>query len=59
MTKELEVGTLTTSDFVLIERALHSYLIECIRMQDSERDAHPDVHRVANLLHRIGRIDGS
>ena len=53
-------GTFAPADYPLIKRALHSYLIDCLRTEGfSERDPHPDVTPIANLLHRIGRIDGS
>ena len=57
MPKESKGGTFAPADIPVIKRALHSYLIECIRIQDSERDPHPDVTTIANLLHRLGRID--
>ena len=57
MPKESKGGTFAPADIPVIKRALHSYLIECIRIQDSERDPHPDVITIANLLHRLGRIE--
>ena len=58
MVKEVKGGTFAPSDIPVIKRALHSYLIDCLREVDSERDPHPDVTVIANLLHRLGRIDG-
>ena len=57
MPKESRGGVFAPADIPLIKRALHSYLVDCIRTQDSERDPHPDVNSIANLLHRLGRID--
>ena len=56
--KQAKGGTFAPTDIPVIKRALHSYLVECIHTQDSERDPHPDVSTIANLLHRLGRIDG-
>ena len=57
MVKEVKGGTFATTDIPVIRRALHSYLIECMRTEGvSERDPHPDVATISNLLHRLGRI---
>lgn len=57
MPKESKGGTFATADMPLIKRALHSYLLDCMRVEGySERDPHPDVSKIAALLHRIGRI---
>lgn len=59
MVKEAKGGTFAPSDIPVIKRALHSYLIDLLRTEGySERDPHPDVTVIANLLHRLGRIDG-
>ena len=59
MVKEVKGGTFTPTDIPVIKRALHSYLIDLLRTEGySERDPHPDVTAIANLLHRLGRIDG-
>jgi hypothetical protein len=59
MVKESKGGTFAPTDYPVIKRALHSYLIECLRAEGvSERDPHPDVVVISNLLHRLGRIDG-
>ncbi len=59
MVKEVKGGTFAPSDIPVIKRALHSYLIDLLRTEGySERDPHPDVTVIANLLHRLGRIDG-
>jgi len=56
MQKEAKGGTFSSADIPLIKRALHVYLIDCQRAVESERDPHPDVNQIANLLHRLGRI---
>lgn len=59
MVKEVKGGTFAPSDIPVIKRALHSYLIDLLRTEGySEREPHPDVTVIANLLHRLGRIDG-
>ena len=56
MNKEAKGGTFAPADIPLIKRALHVYLLDCQRAVESERDPHPDVNHIANLLHRLGRI---
>lgn len=56
MVKESKGGAFASTDIPLIKRALHVYLIDCQRVVESERDPHPDVNLIANLLHRLGRI---
>ena len=59
MVKEAKGGTFVPTDMPVIKRALQVYLIECLRTEGySDRDPHPDVSVIANLLHRLGRIDG-
>jgi len=59
MVKEVKGGKFAPTDIPVIRRALHAYLIECLRAEGvSERDPHPDVVVISNLLHRLGRIDG-
>jgi hypothetical protein len=59
MVKEVKGGTFAPSDMPVIKRALQTYLVECLRTEGySEREPHPDVVPIANLLHRLGRIDG-
>lgn len=59
MVKEVKGGTFAPSDIPVIKRALHSYLIDLLRTEGySERDPHPDVTVISNLLHRLGRLDG-
>jgi hypothetical protein len=57
MVKESKGGTFAQTDIPVIKRALHAYLVECTRVEGySERDPHPDVAAISNLLHRLGRI---
>jgi hypothetical protein len=57
MVKESKGGTFAPADYPVIKRALHSYLVECLRAEGvSEREPHPDVVVISNLLHRLGRI---
>jgi hypothetical protein len=59
MVKEAKGGTFAPTDMPVIKRALQVYLIECLRTEGyCDRDPHPDVAAIANLLHRLGRIDG-
>jgi hypothetical protein len=54
--KEAKGGAIAPADIPLIKRALHVYLIDCNRAVESEREPHPDVNKIASLLHRLGRI---
>ena len=55
--KEAKGGTFAPADIPVIKRALQVYLIDCLRAEGySEREQHPDVSVIANLLHRLGRI---
>lgn len=45
---EAKGGTFAPADMKLIKKALSKYARDC---EDSE------VHQIANLMHRIGRID--
>lgn len=59
MVKEVKGGTFAPTDIPVIKRALHSYLLDLMRVEGySERESHPDVAVISNLLHRLGRIDG-
>jgi len=59
MVKEAKGGTFAPTDIPVIKRALHSYLLDLMRIEGySEREPHPDVAVISNLLHRLGRIDG-
>lgn len=54
--RQVKGGTFAPSDMPVIKRALQVYLIDCQRVVESERDPHPDVAKIASLLHRLGRI---
>jgi hypothetical protein len=54
--REARGGTFATSDIALIKRALHVYKIDCLRSTESDREPHPDMAAIGNLLHRLGRI---
>ena len=55
--KQAKGGTFAPADIPVIKRALHVYLMDCMRMEGySDRDPHPDLHVISNLLHRLGRI---
>lgn len=57
--KQAKGGTFAPADIPIIKRALQVYLIDCLRTEGySDREPHPDVTPIANLLHRLGRIDG-
>jgi hypothetical protein len=57
--KQANGGVFAPSDIPVIKRALHSYLLDIMQSEGySERDPNPDVSVIANLLHRLGRIDG-
>lgn len=56
MVKEARGGTFATADMELLKRALHSYKDELLRTEESERNPSDELTKVANLLHRIGRI---
>jgi hypothetical protein len=53
MVKESKGGVFSTADFPLIKKALYCYLEKCNSINESERDPHPDVNHIANLLHRL------
>jgi hypothetical protein len=58
MVKESKGGVFAPTDYPVIKRALHSYLLDLMRVEGySEREPHPDVAVISNLLHRLGRID--
>ena len=47
--REARGGALATADIPLLKKALYAYV-------QSISDDHEDVSKVANLLHRLGRI---
>jgi hypothetical protein len=57
MVKESKGGVFAPTDYPVIKRALHSYLLDIMRIEGySERDPHPDVAVISNLIHRLGRV---
>lgn len=50
--REVRGGTFAPADIPVIKRALHMYLIDCMR---SDED-HPDISHISNLFHRLNRI---
>ena len=55
--REARGGAFAPADIPVIKRALQVYLVDCLRTEGySEREPHPDVSTIANLLHRLGRI---
>lgn len=50
--REVRGGTFAPADIPLIKRALHVYLIDCMRSNED----HPDVSHISNLFHRLNRI---
>jgi len=58
MVKESKGGVFAPTDYPVIKRALHSYLLDIMRTEGySERDPHPDVAVISNLIHRLGRVE--
>jgi hypothetical protein len=58
MVKESKGGVFAPTDYPVIKRALHSYLLDLMRVEGySERDPHPDVAIISNLIHRLGRVE--
>ena len=56
MIKEAKGGTFATADMEILKRALHAYKDVLVRTEESERETSAELAKVANLLHRIGRI---
>lgn len=56
MVKESKGGTFATADMEILKRALHAYKDLLVRTEESERNTSDELSKVANLLHRIGRI---
>jgi hypothetical protein len=54
--KESKGGTFATGDMELLKRSLMYYKDMLVQTEESEREATEELVRVANLLHRIGRI---
>lgn len=56
MIKEVKGGTFAPADMPLIKNALFYYKDYLVKMEDNERNVSEELAKVANLLHRIGRI---
>ena len=56
MVKESKGGTFAPSDMPLIKNALFYYKDMLVKSEESERNTSDELAKVANLLHRIGRI---
>jgi hypothetical protein len=58
MVKESKGGVFAPTDYPVIKRALHSYLLDIMRIEGySEREPHPDAAVISNLIHRLGRVE--
>ena len=56
MPNENKGGTFAPADMDLLKRALRYYKDMLVSTEDSERNTSDELAKVANLLHRIGRI---
>jgi hypothetical protein len=56
MPNENKGGTFAPADMDLLKRALRYYKDMLVSTEESERNASAELMKVANLLHRIGRI---
>ena len=56
MVKESKGGTFAPADMPLIKNALFYYKHMLVATEGSERNTSDELAKVANLLHRIGRI---
>jgi len=56
MVKETKGGTFATADMELLKRSLMYYKDMLVQTEESERNTSDELIKVANLLHRIGRI---
>ena len=56
MPNEVKGGTFAIADMELLRRALFYYKDMLVATEESERNTSEELTKVANLLHRIGRI---
>lgn len=56
MPNENKGGTFAPADMELLKRALHCYTDMLTRIEESERAPSTELVKVANLMHRLGRI---
>lgn len=50
--REAKGGALAPADIPVIKNALHAYLDKIVAVDEE----HPDISKIASLLHRLGRI---
>jgi hypothetical protein len=56
MMKESKGGTFAPADMPVLKNALFYYKQMLVMSEESERNVSEELSKVANLLHRIGRI---
>lgn len=56
MMKESKGGTFAPADMPVLKNALFYYKQMLVMSEESERNVSDELLKVANLLHRIGRI---
>lgn len=54
--KQVKGGTFAPADMPLIKNALFYYKDMLVKSEESERNVSEELAKVANLLHRLGRI---
>ncbi len=54
--KQAKGGTFAPADMPVLKAALYHYKEFLVKNEVSERDTSEELSKVANLLHRIGRI---
>lgn len=55
--KQAKGGVFAPADMAVLKRALYAYTDRLRQTEESEREASDELIKVAQLLHRIGRID--
>ncbi len=56
MIKEVKGGAFAPADMPILKNALFYYKDMLVKSEESERNVSEELAKVANLLHRIGRI---
>ena len=54
--KQAKGGTFAPADMAILKRALEHYKSFLVATEDNERTISMELIKVANLMHRIGRI---
>ena len=54
--KQVKGGTFAPADMPILKNALFYYKDMLVKSEESERNVSEELAKVANLLHRIGRI---